>query len=172
MRAKTRRSDTSKKKKKIARPLLAKFACGQVSSPRLYRLTSTGRKALLNTILITQNVTTRKFITLKNFWPKTRKIDAFNFYWLKTIVNVTIFLKKGYFNLSNQIENFSLSFHLVNAFLPEKKTHIRCGQWIFLFQNDELNLIEKIPYRRTSESKKWIFIQRTHKYITLIYSRF
>ena len=34
----TRRSDVSEKKKKIACPLLAKFACGQVSSPRLYRL--------------------------------------------------------------------------------------------------------------------------------------
>ena len=34
----TRRSDASKKKKKIACPLLAEFACGQVSRPRLYRL--------------------------------------------------------------------------------------------------------------------------------------
>ena len=33
----TRRSDTSEKKTKIARPLLDVFACGQVSSPRLYR---------------------------------------------------------------------------------------------------------------------------------------
>ena len=36
----TRRSDASKKKKKIACPLLDVFACGQVSSPRLYRLTN------------------------------------------------------------------------------------------------------------------------------------
>ena len=35
----TRRLDASgKKEKKIARPLLEVFACGQVSSPRLYRL--------------------------------------------------------------------------------------------------------------------------------------
>ena len=34
----TRRSDASKKGKKIACPLLDVFACGQVSSPRLYRL--------------------------------------------------------------------------------------------------------------------------------------
>ena len=35
----TRRSDASEKKeKKIACPLLDVFACGQVSSPRLYRL--------------------------------------------------------------------------------------------------------------------------------------
>ena len=37
----TRRSDASEKKeKKIAWPLLDVFACGQVSSLRLYRLTS------------------------------------------------------------------------------------------------------------------------------------
>ena len=35
----TRRSDASEKKKKIARSLLEVFACRQVSSPRLYRLT-------------------------------------------------------------------------------------------------------------------------------------
>ena len=34
----TRRSDASEKKKKIAYPLLDVSACGQVSSPRLYRL--------------------------------------------------------------------------------------------------------------------------------------
>ena len=34
----TRRSDASEKEQKIACPLFAKFACGQVSSPRLYRL--------------------------------------------------------------------------------------------------------------------------------------
>ena len=34
----TRRSEASKKGKKIACPLLDVFACGQVSSPRLYRL--------------------------------------------------------------------------------------------------------------------------------------
>ena len=34
----TRRSDASKKRRKYSRPLLAKFDCGQVSSPRLYRL--------------------------------------------------------------------------------------------------------------------------------------
>ena len=34
----TRRSDASEKKKKIACPLLDIFACGQVLSPRLYRL--------------------------------------------------------------------------------------------------------------------------------------
>ena len=34
----TRYSDASKKKKKIASPLLDVFAGGQVSSPRLYRL--------------------------------------------------------------------------------------------------------------------------------------
>ena len=34
----TRRSDASKKEKKIACPLLDVFACGQLSSPRLYRL--------------------------------------------------------------------------------------------------------------------------------------
>ena len=34
----TRRSDASKKEKKMACPLLDVFACGQVSSPRLYRL--------------------------------------------------------------------------------------------------------------------------------------
>ena len=34
----TRRSDASEKEKKIACPLLDVFACGQVSSPRLYRL--------------------------------------------------------------------------------------------------------------------------------------
>ena len=35
----TRRSDASeKRRRKYSRPLLAKFACGQVSSPRLYRL--------------------------------------------------------------------------------------------------------------------------------------
>ena len=34
----TRRSDASKKEKKKARPLLNVFACGKVSSPRLYRL--------------------------------------------------------------------------------------------------------------------------------------
>ena len=33
-----RRLDTSEKKKKIARPLLNVYACGQVSSPRLYRI--------------------------------------------------------------------------------------------------------------------------------------
>ena len=33
----TRRSVASEKKKKIACPLLDVFACGQVSSPRLYR---------------------------------------------------------------------------------------------------------------------------------------
>ena len=33
----TRRSDASEKEKKIACPLLDVFACGQVSSPRLYR---------------------------------------------------------------------------------------------------------------------------------------
>ena len=33
----TRRSDTSEKKKKIARPLLDVFAFGQFSSPRLYQ---------------------------------------------------------------------------------------------------------------------------------------
>ena len=34
----TRRSDTSEKRGKYSRPLLVKSACGQVSSPRLYRL--------------------------------------------------------------------------------------------------------------------------------------
>ena len=34
----TRRSDASEKKKKIACSLLNVFACGQVSTPRLYRL--------------------------------------------------------------------------------------------------------------------------------------
>ena len=34
----TRRSDASKKEKKIACPLLDVFACEQVSSPRLYQL--------------------------------------------------------------------------------------------------------------------------------------
>ena len=34
----TRRSDASKKRRKYARPFLDVFACGQVSSPRLYRL--------------------------------------------------------------------------------------------------------------------------------------
>ena len=34
----TRRSDASQKEKKIACPLLDIFACGQVSSPRMYRL--------------------------------------------------------------------------------------------------------------------------------------
>ena len=34
----TRRSDASKKEKKIACPLSDVFACGQDSSPRLYRL--------------------------------------------------------------------------------------------------------------------------------------
>ena len=34
----TRRSDASQKKKEIACPLLDVSACGQVSSPRLYRL--------------------------------------------------------------------------------------------------------------------------------------
>ena len=36
----TRRSDASKKEKKITCPLLDMFACGQVSSPRLHRLIS------------------------------------------------------------------------------------------------------------------------------------
>ena len=37
----TRRSDASQKKeKKVACPLLDVFACGQVSNPRLYRLTN------------------------------------------------------------------------------------------------------------------------------------
>ena len=34
----TRRSDASEKEKEIACPLLDGFACGHVSSPRLYRL--------------------------------------------------------------------------------------------------------------------------------------
>ena len=34
----TRRSDASKKRRKYSRPLLDVFACGQISSPRLYRL--------------------------------------------------------------------------------------------------------------------------------------
>ena len=34
----TRRSDASEKEEKITLPLLDVFACGQVSSPRLYRL--------------------------------------------------------------------------------------------------------------------------------------
>ena len=38
----TRLSDASEKKKKIACPLLDIFACGQVLSPRLYRLTIFG----------------------------------------------------------------------------------------------------------------------------------
>ena len=35
----TRRSDASEKEREIACPLLDVFACGQVSSPCLYRLT-------------------------------------------------------------------------------------------------------------------------------------
>ena len=38
----TRRSNASEKEKKIACPLLDVFACGQVSSPRLYRLKISG----------------------------------------------------------------------------------------------------------------------------------
>ena len=44
----TRRADASEKEKKIACPLLDVFACGQVSSSRLYRL-------ILKNVLITHD---------------------------------------------------------------------------------------------------------------------
>ena len=102
-------------------------------------ITSTGSKALLNSILITQNVTTRKFITLKNFWPKTRKIDAFNFYWLKTIIDVTIFLKKFISSLSNQIEKhkFFIEFSFGKRFPSWKKTYKR--RWGKFFYSKMMN---------------------------------
>ena len=58
----TCRQNASEEKRRIACPLLDVFACGQVSSPRLYRLNSVTQSSL------------RRFLTSQNLFLVVRRV--------------------------------------------------------------------------------------------------